>query len=401
METRKNKKARTVRQHSGVVHLPQRLVTTFTLAGLLVLTLAGCGQKAPPNFQRPPAPVSVTSAVKQDVPVYIDEIGKAVAREFVSIQPQVSGRITQIHFTDGAELKTGDLLFTIDPRPYQAQLDSAKATLAEKKAALALAKIQFDRYAELLQTKSVSQQDYDQRKNTYDIAEAQVHQSEAALDTARLNLEYCTIRSPIDGRAGQRLVDIGNVVAANTGSLLTIQRLDPIYVDFTITENDLNRVQRNMAQRALKVVANLPDSPDKPREGDLSFVDNAVQESTGTVKLRATIPNGDHYFWPGRFVKVRLILRTLHDAVLVPAAAPQMSATGPYVYVIKDDSTAELRPVKLGQRQGEFIVIAQGVSPDDNVVINGQLGVIPGSKVHIEEPDARASSPSGEKKEKS
>ncbi len=151
------------------------------------------------------------------MPVYIDNVGKTVAREVVSIQPQVSGRITEIHFEDGAELKKGDMLFTIDPEPYKAQLDSAKATLAEKKAALELAKLQLDRYAELLSTQSVSQYDYDQRKNAYDIAEAQVQQAAAAVDTAKINLDYCFIRSPIDGRAGQRLVDIGNVVAANTG----------------------------------------------------------------------------------------------------------------------------------------------------------------------------------------
>ena len=194
------------------------------------------------------------------------------------------------------------------------------------------------------------------------MAEAQVQQSQAAVETARLNLEYCTIRSPIDGRAGQRLVDIGNVVAANTGSLLVIERLDPIYADFTITENDLTAVQRNMQSGTLKVEVRLPDEPDKPRDGKLTFLDNAVQEGTGTVKLRATIPNGDHYFWPGRFVKVRLVLSTLHGAVLVPAAAPQISAKGPFVYVIKEDSTAELRPVKLGQRQDEFVVVEEGLS---------------------------------------
>jgi multidrug efflux system membrane fusion protein len=324
-------------------------------------------------------------AIKQDVPIYLDAVGKTVSREVVSIQPQVSGRITKIHFTDGAELKVGDPLFTIDPRPYDAQLHSAEATRAEKRAALDLAKIQFDRYAELFKTQSVSQQEYDQRKNALDMAQAQVQQSQAAVETAKLNLEYCNILSPIDGRAGLRLVDIGNVVAANTGSLLVIERLDPIYADFTITENELTTVQRKMQKSKLAVEVRLPDEPDNPRRGELTVLDNAVQGGTGTVKLRATIPNEDRHFWPGRFVKVRLILDTIQGAVLIPASATQMSSKGPFVYVVNGDSTAELRPVKLGQRQDRLVVIDGGVEPGERVVVAGQIGVIPGGKVNVEE----------------
>ncbi len=381
--------------------MKMRSVLAVFLACLFAVVSAGCGRNDRQGFQRPPASVTVTSAVAQDVPIYLDSIGKAVAREVVSIQPQVSGRITKIYFTDGANLKTGDLLFTIDPRPFEAQVHSAEATLAEKKAQLELAKIQFNRYADLLETKAVSKQEYDQRKNTLEMAEAQVKQSQAALETARLNLDYCTIRSPIDGRAGQRLVDIGNVVAANTGSLLVIQRLDPIYADFTIAENDLTSVQENMRRGTLKVDVRLPDDKGKPREGALSFLDNAVQGSTGTVKLRATIPNTDRHFWPGRFVKVRLILNTLHDAVLIPSAAPQMSAKGPFVYVVKEDSTADLRPVKLGQRQDEFVVVARGLDAGERVVVSGQIGVMPGGAVSVEEPSSVVSSPAAHKENKS
>ncbi len=366
-----------------------RSVRALVLVWIAAFMLVGCEKNAPPAFERPPAPVSVAKAVSRDVSVYLNSVGKSVATEVVSIQPQVSGRITEIHFTDGADVKTGELLFTIDPRPYQAQLHAAEATLSQNKALRDLAKIQFDRYAELLQTKSVSQQDYDQRKNTLDVAEAQVQQSEAAVETARLNLEYCSIRSPIDGRAGQRLVDVGNVVAANMGSLLVIERLDPIYADFTITENDLTAVQQDMQQGTLQVQVRLPDAPGKPRDGKLTFMDNAVQDGTGTVKLRATIPNSDHYFWPGRFVKVRLILSTLQGAVLVPAAAPQMSPKGSFVYVVKEDSVAELRPVKLGQRQEELVVVAQGLTPGEQVVINGQIGVTPEGKVRVDQPEPR------------
>ena len=351
---------------------------------LLVACLpAGCGEKSQATFERPPAPVTIVAAVAQDVPVYIEAVGKTVAREVVSIQPQVSGRITQIHFTDGADLKRGDVLFTIDPRPYQAQLNQAEANLAQAEAALNLAKVNFDRVEKISDPRAVSRQDYDAKKSAVETSQATVQQSRAAVENARLNLEYCTIWSPINGRAGQRTVDAGNVVSANSGSLLVIQRLDPIYADFTVTESELGAVQRNMEKRPLRAEVWLPDDGTEAREGKLTFLDNSVQEGTGTVKLRATLPNGDRRFWPGRFAKVRLILQTQRDAVLVPAGAPQLSAKGSFVYVIKPDSSAELRPVKLGQRQGEFVVIENGLKADERVVVTGQLGVTPGGKVRI------------------
>ncbi len=380
-----------------------RLKSPRVLAGLAclpALLIAGCARQAPQAFERPPAPVSVVGAVAQDVPVYVDGIGKCVPREAVSIQPQVSGRITEIHFTDGADVKAGDALFTIDPRPYQAQLDAALANVAQAKAVLDLARIESARDASLVETKAISRSEYDTKKNAVEVAEAQVRQNEAAVETARLNLEYCTIRSPINGRTGHRLVDPGNVVAANGGSLLSIQRLDPIYADFTLTENDLTAVQRNMARGALKVEVRLPDEPDAPRDGELTFLDNSVQDGTGTVRLRATIPNGDHRFWPGRFVKIRLVLSTLQAAVLVPAAAPQVSARGPFVYVVKDDSTAEARPVTMGQRQADQVVIDQGLRPGERVVVSGQLGVTPGGKVRIEAPRAAEGLPRTRRREK-
>jgi multidrug efflux system membrane fusion protein len=374
----------------------RRTVAQSVLPGVLcfwVLIAAGCGKKAPASFERPPAPITAATAVAQDVPIYLDEIGKFVAREVVSIQPQVSGRITQIHFVDGANVTTDQVLFTIDPRPYEAQLNSAEANLGQAKAALDLAKINFARVESVTDQRAVSRQDYDAKKNAVEVAEAQVKQNEAAVQNARLNLDYCTIRSPINGRAGQRLVDLGNVVTANSSSLLVIQRLDPIYADFTVTENSLTAVQQNMVRGTLKVEVRLPDDPDKPRSGALTFLDNSVQEGTGTVKLRATLTNSDRRFWPGRFANVRLILGIQHQAVLIPADAPQMSAKGPFVYVVKADSTAELRPVKLGQRQDELIVIEQGIKPGERVVIGGQLGVTPGGKVAIAQPNAPRNAP--------
>ena len=359
-----------------------------------VIIFAGCDKKAPASFERPPAPITVATAAAQDVPIYLDEIGKFVAREVVSIQPQVSGRITQIHFTDGANVTAGQTLFTIDPRPYEAQLNSAEANLGQAKAALDLAKINFDRVASVTDPRAVSRQDYDAKKNAVEVAEAQLKQNEAAVQNARLNLDYCTIRSPINGRAGQRLVDLGNVVTANSTSLLVIQRLDPIYADFTITERNLTSVQQNMAGGTLKVEVRLPDEPDKARSGELTFLDNSVQEATGTVKLRATLTNSDRRFWPGRFANVRLILGIQRQAVLIPADAPQMSARGPFVYVVKADSTAELRPVKVGQRQNELVVIEQGIKPGERVVVGGQLGVTPGGKVSIAQSSSTGNVPS-------
>ena len=353
---------------------------------LIFAGLAACNKKPEANFERPPAPVTVARAVARDVPVYIDAVGKTVAREVVSVQPQVSGRITQIHFTDGANVKIGDLLFTIDPRPYQAQLDQAEANVAQAEAALSLAKVNFARVEKVSDPRAVSRQDFDARKSAVESAEATLKQNRAAVENARLNLEYCTIRSPINGRAGQRTVDVGNVVSANNGSLLVIQRLDPIYADFTVTESELSGVQRNMAKQALKVEVRLPDDGTEPREGNLTFLDNSVQEGSGTVKLRATLNNNDRSLWPGRFVKVRLILQTQRDAVLVPADAPQLSAKGPFVYVVKPDSSAELRPVKVGQRQEDLIVIKDGLKADERVVVSGQLGVTPGGKVRVLQP---------------
>jgi multidrug efflux system membrane fusion protein len=360
-----------------------RIYFAIGVALVLGATVAGCDDKAAAPLERPPAPVTVVAATTDDVPVYIDAVGRIAAREVVSVQPQVSGRIVKIHFTDGADIKAGEVLFSIDARPFQAQLNQEEANLAEAQAALNLAKTNFARVENITDPRAVSRQDYDTKRNAVDIAEAQVRQNRAAVERARLDLEYCTIRAPIDGRAGQRLVDVGNIVSANNRALLVIQRLDPIYADFTVTEHDLSAVQRNMALRALRAEVNLPDEVGEPRLGKLTFLDNAVQEGSGTVKLRATIPNTDRRFWPGRFVKVRLVLDSRPQAVLVPASAPQMSANGSFVYVVKQDSTAELRPVKLGQRQGDFVVVDEGVKSGERVIVRGQLGVTPGGKVRI------------------
>jgi multidrug efflux system membrane fusion protein len=407
-------------------NLRMKLFVTVLAAALLPACVKNTAQQ---SFERPPAPVQVAAAVTQDVPTYLDAIGKTVAREVVSIQPQVSGRITKVHFVDGANVKKGDMLFTIDPRPFEANLKQAQANLArsvalKKQAEANLAReiaqakwglAQVERYRVLLEQGVVPREQYEQLRANYDslkanaeAARASVRSADeaikvdyAAIESTKVQLSYCYIRSPIDGRAGQRLVDVGNVVnpggsggnsndvngrnSPGSNSLLVIERLDPIYADFTISQNNLTTVQQQMRLGTLTAEVRLPDVADEPTVGQLTFLDNAVQSATGQVNLRATIPNSGHRFWPGRFVNIRLVLSIIHSAVLVPASAPQMSANGSFVYVVKPDSTAEQRPVSLGQRQGEMIVVEKGIEAGERVVINGQLGVTPGGKVAIEQ----------------
>ena len=344
----------------------------------------GCKKPAAPaGMSMPPAPVSVVAAESRDVPVYIDEIGRTVAREWVSVQPQVTGRVTELHFADGADLKSGDLLFSIDSRPFKAELAAAEATLAQSKATLDLAKVDFARSAKLLEEKAISQQDFDTNKSAVSVGESRVKQNEAAVETARLNLDYCSIRSPIDGRGGQRLVDVGNIVEANKTSLLVIQKIDPVYADFTVAEKHLATVQAQMAKGPLKVEIRLPEGTGEPVAGELTFLDSAVQTASGTVKLRATASNADRRLWPGQFVRVRLVLDTIKGAVLVPAVSLQMSAHGPYVFVASKDSKAEMRPVKPGQRQGDQVVIVEGVQAGDQVVTTIHPFLMPGGPIVV------------------
>ncbi len=366
------------------------------IAALLVLaaTVAcsrGNVQAAAPSM--PPPLVSVVKATAQDVPRYLDEIGRNTAFESVTVTPQVGGRIVERHFQDGENLRKGQLLFVIDPRPYKAQVDSARATLAQAKAALDLARIQFARDQSVIGTRAISQQDYDTKKNAVDVDQAQVEAAEAALETANLNLQYCYIHSPINGRAGARMVDVGNVVQPNATSLLLVQRLDPIYANFTITERDLPEVRKLMSRAALRAAVRLPsDVESSARIGRVEFLDNAVQNGSGTVNLRATMSNSDRHFWPGQFVDVKLILSTEKGAVLIPSQATQISQQGPFVYVVKADDTAEFRPVKLGQRQGDQVVVTHGVAPEERVVLAGQMLVRPGGKVRVADSPAAPAS---------
>src|SRR6266496_2085055 len=313
-------------------------------------------------------PALVAKVVTKDVPVYLDEIGTCAAYETVQVQAQVSGQIIARHFQDGSDVKQGDPLFTIDPRPYQATLDQAKAQAALDQATL-------KRQEDLRARKVISQQDYD-------TAVANAQKSRAAAEAAQVNVDYCYIKSPINGRVGLRNVDVGNLVGPSTPPLVTIQGLDPIYTDFTVAENDLPLVRKYLGGPNVKVQTYLPDGSIAPRVGDLYFIDNAVQPGSGTVKARGVTPNPDRALWPSEFVRVRFILDMLKNATLVPAPAVQVSQTGPFVFVVKPDNTVDLRPVKPGQHQeGDLTVIERGLKPDETVVVTGQLALAPGAKV--------------------
>lgn len=320
------------------------------------------------STQAPVRPVLVAKVISKDVPVYLDEIGTCAAYETVQVQAQVSGKILARHFQDGADVKKGDLLFTIDPAPYQAAVDQAKAQAA-------LDQVTAKRQADLRAKGVNAPQDYD-------IAVANAQKSQAAAEAAQVNLDYCYIKSPINGRVGLRNVDIGNVVGPASAPLVTIMGLDPIYTDFTVAETDLALVRKYLGGANVKVQTYSPDEKIPARMGELYFIDNAVQPGAGTVKARAVTANPDRALWPSEFVRVRFILDTIKGARLVPSQAVQISQSGPFVFVLKADNTVDLRRVKPGQRQdGDLSVIESGVQPDETVVVTGQLALAPGTKV--------------------
>jgi multidrug efflux system membrane fusion protein len=341
----------------------------FILLVALLLTLRTVANRPKPQQAPGPRPVTTAKVITQDVPLYLDEIGSTAAYEIVQIQPQVSGQIVSREFKDGADVKKGDLLFLIDPKPYEAALASAQADLALNQATL--------KRQEELKAKNVT------ASQEWDTAQANARRSEAAVAAAQVNLDRCYIKSPIDGRAGLRNVDIGNVVGPSGATpLLTIMGMDPIYTDFTVAEPDLPLVRRYLNNPNLKVVTDAEDDNVEPRSGTLYFIDNAVQAGAGTVKVRGVTPNPDRALWPSQFVKVQLILDILKEAKLVPSTAVQIGQNGPYLFVVKPDSTLELRQVKPGQPQGDLTVITDGVQPGEMVVTSGQLQLSPGMKVN-------------------
>jgi multidrug efflux system membrane fusion protein len=369
--------------------IPRWAYIVFVVLAALLLWRTYLQRRNAAAAAQPPArPVNVAKVMTMDVPLYLDEIGTCAAYETVQVQPQVSGAIVSRDFQDGADVKKGDLLFRIDSRPYEAALTQAQGQLAQAQSQMVLDQITLKRQQELRSRNVISPQDLDSAQATVKSDEAKVKTAEGQVAAAQVNLDYCSIRSPIDGRAGLRTVDVGNIVAIGAPPLLTIQGLDPIYTDFTVAEPDLPLVRRYLGGPNVKVETSCEDENVPARSGYLYFIDNAVQAGAGTVKARAVTPNTDRALWPSQFVHVRLILDVLKEAKLVPSGAVQIGQNGPYVFVVKPDSTLDLRPVKSGQRQGDLIVINDGLKVGETVVTSGQLQLAPGAKVAPQQAEA-------------
>lgn len=331
-----------------------------------------------------PAPVTVATVATESVPVRIGTIGNAQAYSTVSIKSRVDGQILAVGFKEGQLVHKGDLLFQIDPRPFEAQLDQAQANLARDKAQLVRATLDLQRYTELSQKNFASHQTYETARATAESAQATVAADQAAVDQAKLNLEYTQIRSPIDGLTGNLLINVGNIVKAeDTPALLVINQVEPIYVSFSIPEQNLPEVKRRMAAGVLPVETTIPGDRGPPDEGQVTFINNAVDTSTGTIQLKATFPNEDGRLTPGQFVEVAMTLTTLSEALVVPSQAIQTGQQGNYVYVVKPDRTVEQRPVELGVMVDTRAVVQKGLVPGEQVVTDGVLRLYPGAKVDV------------------
>lgn len=366
--------------------------------GLLLLSLAACsGRTSPPP---PPVPVTVATAQKKDVPLILTAIGTVQAYDTVSIKALVGGQIMRVHVQDGQDVKKGDLLFTIDPRPFQAALDMAQARLARDKAQFVSAEAQARRYADLVKKDYVTKQQSDDATAGAEALAATLKADEADVENARLNLAYCSIRAPIDGRLGNLLIREGNIVKANdTPFLVTLNQIMPVYVAFSVPEQRLAEIRREMSSGALAVSASFSGQPESTIAGTLTFVDNAVDATTGTILLKATFPNRDKALWPGQYVNISVTLSTLKDAVVVPDEAIMQGQQGSYLYAVKADMTADMRPVVVAQSFGGETALAKGAQAGETVVTDGQLRLTPGAKVEMKTGSARvgaAQTPKGD-----
>jgi multidrug efflux system membrane fusion protein len=333
---------------------------------------------------REAVPILAATAQQKVVPVQIRAVGNVEAYSTVSIKSQVTGVLTQAAFKEGQDVKKGQLLFTIDPRPLEAALKQAEATLARDFAQVQNWREQARRYAELVKKQYVSQEQYDQIRANADAAEAVVVADQAAVENAKVQLSYCYIYAPMSGRVGSLLVNEGNLVRVNDGApLVVINQLTPIYVTFSVPEQNLEDIKRHMAAGKLKVDARFPSDEGRPETGTLSFVDNAIDRATGTVKLKAEFANATRRLWPGQFVNVALTLTSQPNAVVIPSEAIQVGQDGQQVFVIKPDKTVEVRPVTVGPTNEGEAVIIKGLAPGEQVVREGQFLLGPGSRVEI------------------
>lgn len=358
-------------------------------AGLsAALTMTACnGGSRTPTTARANAPqavqVTVAPAVKQDFPVYLSGLGSIQAYYTVSLKSRVDGQLTEVRFREGEHVNKGDVLAVIDTRPYQVQLEQAQATLFKDQALLRDAQLNYQRYKDLLQNSgAMSQQQVDTQKATVDQMEGTVRNDQALVDNAKLNLSYCHITAPQSGRIGLRLVDPGNMVhASDTNPMLVITQLQPITAIFTLPEDQLPVVAKQMRKGALEVDAYSRDDSTRIAAGKLLTIDNQIDQTTGTGRLKAVFTNEDSVLWPNQFVNIHLLLETRKNATVVPSAALQQGPQGTYVYVVKPDKTVEARQVTVATTEGNLAQISSGVSPDETVVTDGQDKLQNGSHV--------------------
>jgi multidrug efflux system membrane fusion protein len=359
---------------------------------ILSAFLAGCsdgvsGQSSKKVSGGPPSvPVTVGTVEQKSMPVELRAIGNVQPYSTVSVKALVAGELIGVHFREGQDVKQGDLLFTIDSRPFEAQLKQAEANLARDRIQLENARKEVQRLETLYKEGFASQQQYDQVHTNAAALEAVVQADEAVVVNTRLQLEYSSIRSPIEGRTGNLMVHEGNLVKANENPpLVTINQIRPIYVSFSVPEQNLSEIKKYMGSGKLKVEAISPKSEGRPLVGELTFVDNTIDPGTGTILLKATFPNRDGTLWPGQFVNVTLFLTTQANAVVVPSQAIQTGQKGSYLFVVKPDLTVETRPVTVDRITDNQAVITEGVKPGETVVTDGQLRLSPGAKVQVKD----------------
>ncbi|HXZ28903.1 MAG TPA: MdtA/MuxA family multidrug efflux RND transporter periplasmic adaptor subunit [Terriglobales bacterium] len=356
----------------------------------------GCGSASKANVRAAasqPVPVAVATAKRQDMPVYLAGLGSVTPLNTVSVKSRVDGQLLEVDFKEGQQVRKGQLLLVVDPRPFEVQLSEAQAMLFRDQAQLRDAKVNRDRYSDLFAKGVIARQQLDTQQALVDQLEGTVRNDQAQIDNAKLQITYCHITSPIDGRVGLRLVDVGNIVhASDANPLLVITQLQPITVIFTLPEDQLPEVQRHLAKGPLEVDAYNRDDETKLATGTLLTIDNQIDPSTGTGKLKAQFDNKEDLLWPNQFVNVRLLLETRKDTVLVPAAAIQRGPQGTFVYAVKPDSTVEVRPVTVALTQNNVAAIGSGLNPGEVVVTDGQDKLQSGSRIEARSGGAAAGS---------
>ncbi|HYN15430.1 MAG TPA: efflux RND transporter periplasmic adaptor subunit [Terriglobales bacterium] len=364
---------------------PSRTFKRAALAGALAigLLLCGCSEKKQ-QAVAPRVPVTVADVVQKTVPIQVRVIGNVEAYSTVGVKPQITGEIVGVHFSEGQDVKKGQLLFTFDPRPFEADLLRAQANLAQDEAKAKNAEVEAHRYTKLVEAGVVAKEQAEQIQTNHEAMVATVKADRAQVVYARVQLVYTRIYSPMDGRTGSLMLHLGTVVKANPDNpMITINQVNPIYVTFSVPQQVLPEIKQHMAKGKLRVTAVIQGQEDRPEAGTLTFVDNNVDLNTGTIKLKGTFENSNRRLWPGQYVNVALTLAEQPNAIVVPTQAIQTGQQGSYVFIVKPDLTAESRPVKVERNIDNQAVIESGLSAGEKVVTDGQIRLVPGAKVEI------------------